>query len=75
MSAQAYVFDARFADDPGVTRTVALALALLLFDPDGARRRRKDRCVAVIPADPQTWRLIPEDLLHNAPPRRLRDAL
>ena len=54
---------------------LALTLALLLFDPDGARGRREDRRVAVVPADAQTWRLIVEDLLHNAPPRCLRDAL
>jgi len=39
MSAQAYVFDARLADDPGVSRTVAVGSDQTLDDVHGALRQ------------------------------------
>ena len=39
MSAQAYVFDARLADDPGVSRTVAVGSDQTLDDVRGALRQ------------------------------------
>jgi hypothetical protein len=39
MSAQAYVFDARLADDPGVSRTVAVGGDQTLDDVHGALRQ------------------------------------
>ena len=42
MSAQAYVFDARLADDPGVSRTVAVGSEQTLDDVHGALRQAFD---------------------------------
>jgi len=58
-------------------RSHANALALLprLLDPAGPGRRREDGRVAVVPADAQARRLLGDDLLDDALPRRLRDAL
>ena len=39
MSAQAYVFDARLADDPGVSRTIAVCGDQTLDDVHGALRQ------------------------------------
>src|SRR4029453_11663930 len=53
----------------------ASALLLRLLDPASPGRRREDGRVAVVPADAQARRLLGDDLLYDAPPRRLRDAL
>ena len=54
---------------------LALVPFFRLLDPADAGRRREDGRVAVVPADAQARRLVGDDLLDDAPPRRLRDAL
>ena len=52
-----------------------LAGLLGLLDLDGAGGRGKHGCVAVVLADAQARRVLGDDLLDDASPRQLRDAL
>ena len=57
------------------SRGQRLARLLLLLDPKSSCGRAEDSRAAVVPADTQTRRLLGDDLLHDASPRRLRNAL
>jgi hypothetical protein len=57
------------------SREQRLARFLRLLDLNGSCGRAEDSRVAVVPADTQTRRLLGDDLLDDASPRRLSNAL